>query len=110
MLLSDALTFEVDYNDRDKDGRLMASMRFASSARFPDPGETVWTGDDEGNGCWGTVAAVDGLIVYIDLARETWSRRPNLVTAFPEPADTVRGEDIQTWTSDTTKLAEPELV
>lgn len=67
-----AFQFDVDFNDRDPDGRLKASMRFASDGRVPEPGETVWTADDEGNRCRGTVSEVRGLVVLIDLDRSTW--------------------------------------
>lgn len=66
------ISFDVDFNDRDKDGRLRASMRFASTGRVPDLGETVWIADDDGHRCRGTVSEVDGLIVHIDLDRSTW--------------------------------------
>ncbi|MGA2163825.1 MAG: hypothetical protein ABSH36_05080 [Solirubrobacteraceae bacterium] len=64
--------FDVDYNDRDREGRLMASMRFAAGNRIPEPGESVWTADDEGHTCRGTVSHVEGSVVYIDLDRSTW--------------------------------------
>ncbi len=70
----DGLIFEVDFNDRDGAGRLKASRSFATSGRKPDIGETVLARDDEGNECKGTVAAVRGSIVYVDLDRSTWRR------------------------------------
>jgi hypothetical protein len=70
----DGLIFEVDFNDRDRDGRLVASRTFASSPRKPDVGETVLAHDDEGNRCEGTVSEVKDSIVYIDLDRSTWQR------------------------------------
>lgn len=70
----DTLIFEVDFNDRDGNGRLKASRTFASSSRKPDVGETVVAQDDEGNQCEGTVADVNGSLVYIDLDRTTWKR------------------------------------
>jgi hypothetical protein len=82
----DLITFEVDFNDRNKDGRLLASMRFASGAVFPRPGERVWTYDDEGNGCEGTVYSVDGLIVTITLDRSTWARNRAVVSNPFQPA------------------------
>lgn len=70
----DELIFEVDFNDRDGSGRLVASLTFASSFRKPDVGELVVAHDDEGNRCAGTVADVKNTIVVIDLDRSTWSR------------------------------------
>jgi hypothetical protein len=64
--------FDVDYNDRDSAGRLLASMRFATDKQAPKPGETVWTTDDEGHTCRGTVTHVEGSVVHIDLDRATW--------------------------------------
>ncbi len=76
MTIQDTLTFDVDLNDVDADGRLMASLRFGSSFRTPEPQERVFVRDDEGNGCWGYVNRIEDLIVYIDLARGTLTRTP----------------------------------
>jgi hypothetical protein len=70
----DDLIFEVDFNDRDRDGRLKASRTFASSGRKPNVGEFVLAHDDEGNSCKGAVDEVRGSIVYINLDRTTWKR------------------------------------
>jgi hypothetical protein len=91
-MLTDVLSFEVDFNDLDRDGRLMASMRFASSVRIPDVGEPVWVADDEGNGCRGTVAAVEGLIIYVELDQLTWTSNIVLTNPFAS-AIAATGED-----------------
>jgi hypothetical protein len=90
----DTLIFEVDFNDRDNEGRLKASRTFASSARTPDVGEVVVTRDDEGHSCEGTVTEVNGSIVYIDLDRSTWRRLTMVETPVavatsvsPDPSD-----------------------
>lgn len=78
--IKDTITFEVDFNDRDSDGRLLASMRFASGPRVPEVGEWVWTADDEGHSCVGRVVALDGLIVHIELDRATWTRNSAMLS------------------------------
>jgi hypothetical protein len=94
-MLQDTLTIDVDFNDVDLQGRLMATRRFASSLRKPDVGEWAFLVDDEGNRCWGRVERVDGLIVYLALDRSTWERitAPDLMAVFArrtdEPAQTV---------------------
>jgi len=70
----DSLIFMVDFNDQDNAGRLKASRSFASSKRQPSIGEIVVARDDEGGECSGAVAAVDGLIVYINLDKSTWRK------------------------------------
>jgi hypothetical protein len=95
------IRFDVDFNDRDRDGRLKASRRFASSVRVPEPGETVWVADDEGNRCRGTVSQVEGLIVYIDLDRSTWR--------VPGPASTRVIEDKRSRIRATERPFVPQL-
>jgi hypothetical protein len=93
-MLTDTITFAVDYNDREPDGALLASMRFASSPWSPESGDLVWTADDEGNGCWGTVRATDGLLVTIDLDRATWTRQVEI--DMPSDISLLVEEDAET--------------
>jgi hypothetical protein len=94
--LTDTITFEVDFNDLDESGRLLASMRYASGAtRFPQPGERVLAHDSEGNWCEGVVYSYAGLGVTITLDRDTWERRHTTIAnpyasgiISPEPQDT----------------------
>jgi hypothetical protein len=89
---ANTITFEVDFNDLDKSGRLMASMRFAHGAmQFPEPGEIVLSHDAEGNWCEGTVFSTDSLIVTIRLDRDTWRQDYVVISnSFENPND-VRG-------------------
>jgi hypothetical protein len=70
-MLSDIVRFKVDFNNRRHD-RVVASFRYASSARIPDIGDTVELYDDEGNGCEGTIARVAGRIVEVAPDWRTW--------------------------------------
>jgi hypothetical protein len=98
----DTTIFEVDFNDLDRDGRLLASMRFAHGAvRFPQPGEHVSAHDAEQNWCEGTVFSVDGLIVTITLDRDTW--RQNYVD-IENPFAGNSGDPDQTTFSESIEL------
>lgn len=78
--------FEVDYNDRDREGRLLASLKFARPSQAPAVDDYVWTADEDGNGCWGTVVGVNGHSVHIDLDRATWTRGVQIDSPYAEPA------------------------
>lgn len=86
MALNNSPIFQVDYNDRNRRGHLLASLRFATPPRA-EVGEYVLTIDDEGNECWGTIVHVNGQSVHIDLDRATWNRalRVDSIFAAPEP-------------------------
>ena len=65
------LEIAADFNALDENGRVLASLRFASTPEVPDIGEWVLLADGEGNSCPAIVDAVDGLSM---LARPDWTR------------------------------------
>jgi hypothetical protein len=69
----DELVYEVDFNARDADGNVFASMTFASSARVPAIGEWVRMEDGEGDKCGGAVLRVDAPTVVIAADMSTWT-------------------------------------
>lgn len=70
-MISDTVAFKVDFNNREHD-HVLASLRYASSARVPDVGDRVELYDDEGNACQGIVAGVSGRIVEVAPDWRTW--------------------------------------
>jgi hypothetical protein len=102
-MFQDRLTIDVDFNDVDRDGLLVASRRFASSPREPFSGERVWVSDDEGLGCEAAVDRVDGMIVYLRLDRSTFKREMVLAALAA-----VRGAPASTTDAPRARL--PELV
>ena len=62
--------FEVDFNNRDGDDRVIASLRFANRWERPSVGQWVRLTDAEGDVCVGQVEEVRNAIVAI---RPDWS-------------------------------------
>jgi hypothetical protein len=70
-MLERLLQIGADFNALDADGRVRASLRFATTPEIPTIGEWVLLADAEGNSCPATVEAVDGVSV---LVRPDWAR------------------------------------
>jgi hypothetical protein len=69
------IRLQVDFNDLDDDGRVLALRRIAP--RAARDGERAYMLDDEGNRCWGTIAGGDGGLIYIDADWLTWTTVQN---------------------------------
>jgi|SRR5664279_2277948 hypothetical protein len=70
----DVLSFEVDFNNFDKGGKLLkGSLWHASGHRMPRAGERALLHDGEGNRCWATIRDVrSGVMVLFELDDSTW--------------------------------------
>lgn len=69
----DEIVLRVDFNNVASGGRIKASLRHASSDRRPEPGETVYIHDDEGNACQGRVDDVREQIVVVEPDWSSWT-------------------------------------
>jgi hypothetical protein len=54
------VVLRVNFEDRDHDGCVYASLRFMRGPRHPQAGEWVYLLDDKGRGCLGRVESVRG--------------------------------------------------
>jgi len=54
------IVLRVNFEDRDHDGCVYASLRFLRGPRAPQTGEWVYLLDDRGRGCLGRVESVRG--------------------------------------------------
>ena len=79
MSLARELVFTVDFNAMDEQGRIKASIRFASSPEVPGIGEEVRLVDAELNTCLGRVDEL----------------RLPLIAVRPDPATWVPGVDLE---------------
>jgi len=69
------MTFRVDFNNVADDGLLVkvSSRHVQGVYEAPEPGDSVFLFDDEGNECYGHVDHVRGKIIYVKLDESTWS-------------------------------------
>jgi hypothetical protein len=65
------IRLQVDFNSLDDEGRVLALKRLAP--RPPKVGMRAYLLDDEGNRCWGTIAAVQGGLIHVDADWRTWT-------------------------------------
>jgi hypothetical protein len=78
------LSIWADFNSLDAERRIKASLRFSDSPDRPHEGEWVRLHDDEGNAVRGVVENIDGMIIRVRPAMETWSSEVSL-PAFAQP-------------------------
>jgi|SRR5215210_865468 len=72
MTLKEGIILRVDFNARDRDGRLSGLLRYAMGSRKPKIGEWVWLMDGDGNGCLGKVVEVNDTLVKVEPNWSTW--------------------------------------
>ena len=88
----DLLTYKVDFNHFDKDGKLLkGSLWHGSSHRIPRPGERVLLCDGEGNRCEATVHDLRGVILRFELDDATWATDQPTVAVAGAGSDSVIG-------------------
>lgn len=62
------MRYWADFNDIDENGRVFALRE----DRNPVVGTRLHLADHEGNSCWGSVASVEGDLLYVDPDWSTW--------------------------------------
>lgn len=76
------LSIWADFNSLDEERRIKTSLRFAADR--PHEGEWVHLYDDEGNAVRGVVESIEGMIIRVRPAMETWSSEVSVPTFTQE--------------------------
>lgn len=107
VIQKEELIMLVDFDDRDKDGRVLASLRHTIGWRKPQVGDWVRLDDTEGRSCRGRIDSIkdgatmrggaikvapewDTLTTYVPTLPEFSVSRPGGVTAEVQGADNPR--------------------
>ncbi len=69
---TDTLEAQVDFNELDEDGNVVAALEHFNSSRRPRIGEQVFLGDHEGNTCWGAIVRTAAGVAHLRLDPGTW--------------------------------------